>query len=257
MLRAAAKRAAAAGTLLGATARAFAAIVPAVLGRSRAARRAWIERLRPVWLEVVRPFDKGLESAFMAPPPLEHRHVENCRLLPDREVLAREVLKKGAVAAELGTLRGHFARTLLDAAEPSQLHVIDIDMQRLERELLAPELESGRLVAHEGDSVAVLTSFPEAYFDWIYIDADHSYAGVKRDVEVAKQKVKPDGMLVFNDYTVWSPLELEEYGVVHAVNELCRDDGWELRYFALQRFMYCDVAVARIRQVGAAEGPRP
>ncbi|MFL5825494.1 MAG: class I SAM-dependent methyltransferase [Thermoleophilaceae bacterium] len=246
-LRTAAQKAVAAGRLFGAIARAFAAIVPAVLGRSRAARRAWIERLRPVWLEVVRPFDKGLESAFEAPLPLESRHVTNCRVLPDREALAREVLKKDAVAAELGTLRGRFARTLLDASEPRELHLIDIDMRRLERDLLAPGFESGRVIAHEGDSVAILSSFPDAYFDWIYIDADHSYAGVKRDIAVAKQKVKPDGMLVFNDYTVWSPLELEEYGVVRAVNELCRDDGWELRYLALQRFMYCDVAVSRIQ----------
>lgn len=170
----------------------------------------------------------------------------NCRVLPDREVLAREVLKKGAIAAEVGTLRGRFARKLLDAAEPRELHVIDIDLSRLEREPLAPELEAGRVIPHEGDSASILSSFPDAHFDWIYIDADHSYAGVKRDIAVAKQKVKPEGMLVFNDYTVWSPLELEEYGVVHAVNELCRDDGWELRYFALQRFMYCDVAVSRI-----------
>lgn len=222
-------------------------MVPAVLVRSRAARRAWIDRLGPLWLEVVRPFDKRLEPAFEAPPPLERRHVMNCQVLPDRKVLASEVLEEGAVAAEVGTLRGHFARTLLDAAEPRELHLIDIDMRRLERELLAPELESGRVITHEGDSVAILSSFPDAYFDWIYIDADHSYAGVKRDIEAAKQKVKPEGMLVFNDYTFWSPLELQEYGVVHAVNELCRNDGWELRYFALHRFMYCDVAVSRIR----------
>jgi len=81
----------------------------------------------------------------------------------------------------------------------------------------------------------------------VYIDADHSYAGVKRDIAVAKEKVKPDGMLVFNDYTLWSPLELMEYGVVHAVNELCLNEDWELMYFAFQRHMYCDVALKRIR----------
>lgn len=194
-LRSAARKTLVAGRLFAAAAWAFTAILPTVLKRSRDARRKWVERLRPVWLGVLRPFDEKLESPFVAPPPLEPRHIENCRLLPNREVLAREVLKKGAVAVEVGTLRGRFARTLLDAAEPCELHVIDIDLRQLERELLASEIEAGRVIAHEGDSVAILSSFPDGYFDWVYIDADHSYAGVKRDVAARRRKLSQTGCL--------------------------------------------------------------
>jgi hypothetical protein len=98
---------------------------------------------------------------------------------------------------------------------------------------------------HESDSAAALASFPERYFDWIYIDADHSYEGVCRDIDPAKRALKPAGLLVFNDYIFYSHNELGPYGVVQAVNELCVKDEWEFRYLALHPAMYCDVAVAR------------
>ena len=187
-----------------------------------------------------------VQSPFAVPPPLEPQHVENCKVLADREVLVRHALKKGAVGVEVGTGRGHFARTLLDAAAPRVLHLIDRDLRQLDHAVLGSEIEARRVILHKGDSADVLRSFPDGYFDWIYIDADHTYAGVKRDIAVAKLKVKTNGVLVFNDYTLWSPVELKEYGVIPAVNEFCRDEHWELRYLALDNLMYCDVALQRI-----------
>ena len=53
---------------------------------------------------------------------------------------------------------------------------------------------------HESDSVTALHAFPDKYFDWIFIDGDHSYGGVRRDTDIAKVKIKPGGLLVFDDY---------------------------------------------------------
>jgi hypothetical protein len=58
--------------------------------------------------------------------------------------------------------------------------------------------------------------------------------------------VKRDGLLVFNDYTFWSHREFMSYGVVQAVNELALGDDWELRYFALEPEMYCDVVLQKL-----------
>jgi len=49
-----------------------------------------------------------------------------------------------------------------------------------------------------------------------------------------------------NDYTIWSYEEMEPYGLVAAVNELCIDDHWKLVYLALPCHMYCDVAVRKM-----------
>jgi len=96
--------------------------------------------------------------------------------------------------------------------------------------------------------VEALGSFPDEYFDWIYIDAQHTYDGVKRDIAAARRKIKADGLLVFNDYTMWSYVEMQPYGVVAAVNELCIEEGWEIVYLALPSHMYCDVAVRRMNR---------
>ena len=80
---------------------------------------------------------------------------------------------------------------------------------------------------------------------WVH-HRDSAEDGVKRDIHAARRKVKSDGLLVFNDYTIWSYEEMEPYGVVAAVNELCIDDHWKLVYLALPCHMYCDVAVRRM-----------
>lgn len=124
--------------------------------------------------------------------------------------------------------------------------MIDLDLGLFERSRFEKAMGEGSVVLHEDDSARALAAFPDAYFDWIYIDGDHSYAGVKRDIEQAKKKVKQDGTLVFNDYIFWSHAELMEYGVIQAINEFCLDEDWGLHYLALESQMYCDVAIRRL-----------
>jgi predicted O-methyltransferase YrrM len=174
-------------------------------------------------------------------------------MLFDRKTMIREHLPKHAVVAEVGTFLGENARTILEGAEPRELHLIDHDLSRFQAHLLEPGLRDGVVRLHENDSVAALASFPDEYFDWIYIDADHSYPGVRRDIEQAKRTVKHDGLLVFNDYLCFDHIELESYGVVQAVNELCIAEDWAFRYFALESQMYCDVALARTRSFSRGE----
>ena len=164
--------------------------------------------------------------------------------MPHRTVLL-DRLPKGGIVAEVGTLHGEFAREILRIVEPRELHLIDQEIQPRVREMAEDASLRDRLHVHHSDSVVALESFPDEYFDWIYIDAQHTYEGVKRDIGAARLKVKANGLLVFNDYLIWSYQEMQPYGVVAAVNELCIEDNWELVYLALRYHMYCDVAVRR------------
>jgi hypothetical protein len=50
---------------------------------------------------------------------------------------------------------------------------------------------------------------------------------------------------VFNDYTMWSYVEMQPYGVVAAVNEFCIENNWDFAYLTLPNHMYCDVAARK------------
>jgi SAM-dependent methyltransferase len=180
-----------------------------------------------------------------AGPMLTDRHLTRCQVLPDRVAMLRR-MPTGGVAVEVGVQTGGFSRRILDICRPSRLHLIDLDLHSYSiAAAFEPEIKAGVVVLHEDDSAATLARLPDGECDFVYIDGDHSYDGVKRDIEAVRSKVKPDGFLLFNDYTYWSPCECLPYGVVQAVNELCIEDDWEMVYFGLAEFMYCDVALQR------------
>lgn len=205
-----------------------------------------LQKARAAWLEIMRDY-KDPFGCIKLPitPMLTERHLENCRLLPSRESILHR-MRVGGIAAEVGVQTGQFSKSILDICQPSELHLIDIDLHSFAiHEKFKTEIDTGIVHLHEDDSPSMITEFPDSYFDFIYIDGDHSYQGVKRDIQVAKSKVKEPGFLIFNDYIYWSPAECLRYGVIQAVNELCLEEDWEIIYFALAHYMYCDVALRR------------
>ena len=205
-----------------------------------------LKRGQTAWLKEMAAFTNSFGCVlFPLMPMLAQRHLENCRVLPDRESVLRQ-MKVGGICAEVGVQTGEFSKSILGICRPSKLHLIDLDLQGFSiRELFLSEVDAGAVCLHEGDSSTILQGFPEGYFDFIYIDADHSYQGVKRDIQAATPKLTDSGFLIFNDYTYWSPAECKPYGVIHAVNELCLEQDWEAVYFSLAHYMYCDIVIRR------------
>ncbi|MSP90059.1 MAG: class I SAM-dependent methyltransferase [Alphaproteobacteria bacterium] len=227
----------------------------------RRQRESWLRRTRSEWYRVIRPHgrwvpwdladqvqldDSETEDYFQPASTLSARHLKNCRLVAERAELLKSCLPKHGVVAEIGTDQGNFAALILEHAAPTQFHVIDRTLNNFRRDRFEKAIAAGQMHLHEGDSASIVGRFGDATFDWIYIDADHSYEGVKRDICVAKMKIKPGGLLVFNDYIFWSHRELESYGVVQAVNEFCLAEDWELLYVALHPEMYQDVVLRKI-----------
>ena len=182
-------------------------------------------------------------------PQLGERHIRNCRFVPSRVNLIG-LMPKDAVVCEVGTAYGAFAGEIVQRASPRTFHIIDRDMSLFDAPHFSKEIEGGRVVLHEGDSSLALADFEDGYFDWIYIDADHRYEGVVKDIAAARLKVMDGGFILFNDYTTWSPREAEKYGVMKAVNEFCIREDWEIVFFAFQASGYFDVAVRKITTKG-------
>ncbi len=158
-------------------------------------------------------------------PPLKFQHLENCRVVPDREAILQTV-QPDSIAIEVGVQKGNFSRSILDICQPAKLYLIDLDLYGFGvPERFKDEIAAGTVEIHEGDSSSILATFPDEYFDFIYIDADHRYTGVKKDIEVGKSKLKTEGLMIFNDSTYWSPGECQRYGVIEAVNGLCLEEN--------------------------------
>jgi Methyltransferase domain len=199
-------------------------------------------------------------------PPLPAELLEGAMLLPDRGAIL-PLLPQGGTVAEVGVALGDFSRRLIDTTRPARF--VAVDSFRLHelpefwgrppaeyfggkthgawyRDRFAPEIDSGRMLVLEGDSAEQMEHLPDASVDILYIDADHTYPAVKRDLDVAVRKIKPDGWLAINDYVLVALLgEAEPYGVIYATNEFMLQHRWAIQYFALQTNMFCDVVLRR------------
>lgn len=182
-------------------------------------------------------------------PPLCRVHFQNCKFYENRRAMLA-IVPKGGRGAEIGVFKGDFSAILLQDLEPAQLALIDVDFAADPHQRFKEQIAAGQVEVIRGDSAKVLERFDDRSFDWLYIDGDHSPAGVARDVAVCLRKVKPDGVLMFNDYKMGDhnyPDGFYEYGIIHEVNRLCIEDDWEMLAFAFHHQMYCDVLLKKRR----------
>ena len=190
--------------------------------------------------------EKFIMARWLSPDCLS----PDCRVLADRDKLLA-CLAKGGTALEVGTQYGHFAKNIFDIIRPERLDIVDQTFQLLDYDYFNPHISSGRVRLHEGDSSSVMATLPAASYDLIYVDGNHFYEGVFRDAQEAIRLAKPTGVIVFNDYTAYSPLERTQYGVVRVVNDLCLDHGFEMFLLGLHILGYHDVAIRRRRRPGS------
>ena len=66
----------------------------------------------------------------------------------------------------------------------------------------------------KGISYEVAEQYKDRYFDFVFIDGDHDYETVKKDISAWMPKVKHGGILAGHDHTKSQP------GVIRAICEL-------------------------------------
>lgn len=157
-----------------------------------------------------------------------------------------EQVAKGGVGAEIGVFRGEFTPHLLRVTRPRHLHLIDgwwtlygerypdwgaytehgaLETRRAYEETLR-RVDGAPCTIHVGDDVEILARFPDHHFDWVYLDTSHQYDHTRRELEVLRDRVKPAGVILGDDWKE-DPGHVN-HGCSVAVSEFCAREGWAL-----------------------------
>jgi len=205
-------------------------------------------------------------------PKLPARLLANSRILPDRADIL-PLIPKGGVIIEVGVAFGDFSRKILDICQPRKFIAIDIfDLHEqptlwgkdtatlfsgkthadFYRHRFTAECQAGQVELIAAHSALALETLPDHAADVIYLDAEHSYEAVTRDLAICARKIHENGWLILNDYT---PAEAGftniPYGVIQACHEFMLAHDWEMTHLSLAWVMYCDVVLRKFSRTAA------
>lgn len=152
------------------------------------------------------------------------------------------------VGAEVGVLRGEFARNMLQKWKGSKLFMIDswnqnsnIDINNGDHIVQLNNLVEtfknvyefkGRTCIIRDSSMEAVKMFKDGELDFVYIDAGHDYKSVREDIDAWWPKIKPGGMILGDDYMdgvlLWEGMTIFE--VKRAVDTWAAEIGKEVMY---------------------------
>ena len=130
-----------------------------------------------------------------------------------RDFIIRQ-MPRGGVAAEIGVDQGVFSERILELARPRKLYLIDPwfpdptgtrvpspeERFSMVRGRFAAQLDRGVVELIRKPSETAVARFADQSLDWVYIDGNHHYEFVKRDLELYFPKVRRGGFIVCDDY---------------------------------------------------------
>lgn len=204
-----------------------------------AARRSVAQHTTDVdgFLQTTRLFDGPRPEMVRA-----DAFAEGARIFASRNELLRSVrLPAAPTVCEIGVWKGSFSKAMLRDLAPARLHLFDLRF-----DLLDPDVRAhGAVVLHEGDSAAGIATLADDSLDFAYVDGDHTYQGVRRDLHGVLPKVKHGGFIQVNDYTPWSVLSGFPYGVMANVNEILGRGLVKVVGFGWHPYGYHDVLLRK------------
>ena len=129
---------------------------------------------------------------------------------PMIEYINEHYINKPLIGAEIGVRDGFNMRYIFNTLNIKCLYVVDIEFNnRLKQNI---KQYKDKVIFLNMDSAEATEYIPDD-LDFCYIDGDHTYQGVKRDVNAYFPKIKTGGIIGGHDYTI------QHYGLVKAVSE--------------------------------------
>lgn len=160
--------------------------------------------------------------------------------MQNRIELARHFAERGFThGVEVGVFEGYFSKVLLDANPRLALICVDswgpesrrVAAYDVALQTLAPYMD--RTTIFKTTSLIAASKLPDKWFDFVFIDANHSYESVKRDIEAWTPKVRSGGIVSGHDYykgkapASWRAAR-GGIGVIEAVDEYVAAHGYTL-----------------------------
>jgi predicted O-methyltransferase YrrM len=99
---------------------------------------------------------------------------------------------------EIGLAWGMSTQAFLEAQPNSTLITVDMN-DHMQKAAKLRAAFGPRWMVEYGDSSTIVSQLGKT-FDWIYIDGDHTYEGVTKDLHACWPKLAQDGTMVLDDY---------------------------------------------------------
>ncbi|MCE7985826.1 MAG: hypothetical protein DYG89_32005 [Caldilinea sp. CFX5] len=187
-------------------------------------------------------------------PELSSIYIANLRVLIDRHAFLH-AMPKDAVVAQIGaTQHDDFPSKILSITRPKQLYLLDPKLcepcQERQLTLLESKFRSdiklGQVVILPESLPAALERVTADYFDWVYLDLEPTYAQTVQTLAIVHNKIRQDGLITGNNYVTGSWRYRTRYGVIEAVNEFCKNQGWEMIYLTHESHRHLSYALRKI-----------
>ncbi len=141
----------------------------------------------------------------------------------DKRAYILEQLNKNSKLAEVGVWKGDFSKRILNISSPNLLVLVDSWTFDEKVRGCAPQVEGEEPLNQyffdqakketydkfknnhnvhilDLNSLAASSKYQDNFFDYIYIDAEHTYEAVTNDLKVWYPKLKKNGILFGDDY---------------------------------------------------------
>lgn len=154
---------------------------------------------------ILKPFLKGIY------------HKINPYLPYPRDFLIRQMVSD-SICGEIGVYSGIFAERIVRIGKPKRLYLIDPWQGLVDRaekkysqeaqdvryygviEKFSKQIKDGQVIVVRKTSDDAANDFADNFFDFLYVDGDHSYGQVVADLQNYHSKVKKGGILCGDDY---------------------------------------------------------
>ena len=161
------------------------------------------------------------------------------------------LINNNSICAEIGVNEGEFSEKILKQL-PKELHLVDSwlrggmhkisnnktsvlsqeNMDQIHKSVKKKFTNKKNVYVHKLSSLEASKLFNKNYFDFVYIDASHSYEDVKLDLETWFPKIKKDGLLTGDDYYEPSKFSFTYgYGVIKAVDEFVKKNALDENFY--------------------------